>query len=376
MKLSVALIAAAYAGKEERQAQRAFNQARALKRQLVNPLRYVYQFPICESVDECVNDDNPRCDGEVFYGGTGSISHRGYADYFNCRWEIQADEGYTVGLKFFNDFDLEFHNKCGFDRVHIRCLDDPSFEAKGGKPISRLCGPLNKNNDWAYDALKVMPKKSFFKESTDTNCKRILIEFNTDQDTQGTTESTGFTLGYYQQPHNVPTDPCEGSSMSEVISCLKKGAFKASVDEYENQINNATGKMKQRLIRIREARLGKIENHVLNYLSKMQSTISQCGAGFAQGLSANFLSTMQTAVASGSADEMFKLWNLFAVKTLTGNGVTCNWYTPGSGAEGIEESSFPCRTRRLFLRMKGLTQFGQYTECEPHMFDINDNELF
>ena len=43
------------------------------------------------------------------------------------------------------------------------------------------------------------------------------------------------------------------------------------------------------------------------------------------------LSSMQTAVASGSADEMFKLWNLFAVKTLTGNGVTCNWYTPGSG---------------------------------------------
>jgi len=197
MKLSLALIAAAAANKSERQAARQDRQMRAQKRKLFTPLRYVYQFPVCDSVEQCVNDENPECDGQTFTNESGSISHRGYEDYFNCRWEIKADEGNHVGLKFYEDFDLEWHSACGFDRVHIRCLDDPAFDSKGGKPISRLCGPKNREGDTsiAYDALKIMPKKSFFKESTSTNCNHVLIEFNTDQDTQGLTDYTGFTLG-------------------------------------------------------------------------------------------------------------------------------------------------------------------------------------
>ena len=151
---------------------------------------------MCDSIEQCVAD-HERCDGQIFTGDVknGEISHRAYPDFFNCQWQIHAPEGKTVGLKFYNDFDLEYHKQCGWDRVHIRCLDDPAFDAKGGKPISRLCGPMNSANTWAHDALKMMPKKSFFKESTDTGCQKVLIEFNTDQDTQGQTERTGFTLG-------------------------------------------------------------------------------------------------------------------------------------------------------------------------------------
>jgi len=197
MKLSLALIATAAANKAERKALREDRQMRAEKRKLFTPLRYVYQFPVCDSVEQCVDEENPRCDGETFVNESGSISHRGYEDYFNCRWEIKAQDGNHVGLKFYEDFDLEWHSACGFDRVHIRCLDDPAFDSKGGKPISRLCGPKNREGDTsvAYDALKIMPKKSFFKESTSTNCNHVLIEFNTDQDTQGLSDYTGFTLG-------------------------------------------------------------------------------------------------------------------------------------------------------------------------------------
>ena len=153
--------------------------------------------PICDSVEQCVNEENPRCDGATFTDTSGSISHRGYDDIFNCRWEIKADKGQHVGLKFYNDFDLEWHGACGFDRLHIRCLDDKSFDDKGGKPISRLCGPKNRegDNSYAYDALKIMPKKSFFKESTSTKCNHVLLEMNTDQDIQGHTDYTGFTVG-------------------------------------------------------------------------------------------------------------------------------------------------------------------------------------
>lgn len=219
MKLTLALIAAAQANngerKAERQALRQDRQMRQNKRKNFTPLRYVYQLwvflllrlntisdyyvhsPICDSVEQCVNEENPRCDGETFKNESGSISHRAYEDYFNCRWEIKAEDGNHVGLKFYDDFDLEWQTTCGFDRVHIRCLDDPAFDSKGGKPISRLCGPKNREGDSsiAYDALKIMPKKSFFKESTSTNCKHVLIEFNTDQDTQGQSDYTGFTLG-------------------------------------------------------------------------------------------------------------------------------------------------------------------------------------
>lgn len=165
--------------------------------QLTKDFSNVLISPVCDSVEQCVNEDNPKCDGQTFTNESGSISHRGYEDYFNCRWEIKAQDGNHVGLKFFDDFDLEWQSACGFDRVHIRCLDDPAFDSKGGKPISRLCGPKNRegNSSIAYDALKIMPKKSFFKESTSTQCKHVLIEFNTDQDTQGMSDYTGFTLG-------------------------------------------------------------------------------------------------------------------------------------------------------------------------------------
>jgi hypothetical protein len=333
---------------------------------------------MCDSIDQCVADHD-ECDGQIFTSKTGEISHRAYTDFFNCQWQIHAPEGKTVGLKFYNDFDLEYHKQCGWDRVHIRCLDDPAFDSKGGKPISRLCGPMNSQNTWAHDALKMMPKKSFFKESTDTGCQKVLIEFNTDQDTQGQTERTGFTLGFYHtkcKGNNCPDDVCaDGNTAGDVMSCLIQGAKKAVVDEYDAQIANSTGKSKARLERVKALRIENAENHVGKYANKMLQTVSRCGKGLTNDFDADFYPEMRAAVASGSAEQMFAMWNKFAVGTLTGEGVSCGWYNGGAD-EAIEESSFPCRTRRLFLKMMGKTQYGQYTECNAAAFDINTNELF
>jgi len=382
MKLSLALIAAtATANKGERKQLREERQMRAQKRKLFTPLRYVYQFPVCDSVEQCVNEDNPKCDGQTFTNESGSISHRGYEDYFNCRWEIKAQDGNHVGLKFFDDFDLEWQSACGFDRVHIRCLDDPAFDSKGGKPISRLCGPKNRegNSSIAYDALKIMPKKSFFKESTSTQCKHVLIEFNTDQDTQGMSDYTGFTLGYYQEPcEDCISDPCKGKTIFEISQCLVESAINASVAEYNKQIANAAGntKLLKKLTKNKAVRLENAERHVVNYMTKMMGAISRCGRGFSAEFSNSFFKQMKEASVSNSAEEMFAVWNLFATNTMTGEGAHCKWYDADAGAEGIEESSFPCRTRRLFLKMLGLTQYGQYTECNAANFDINQNTLF
>ena len=154
-----------------------------------------------------------------------------------------------------------------------------------------------------------------------------------------------------------------------------QGAKKAIVDEYDAQIANASGKSKARLERVRDVRIANAEGHVGKYAGKMLQTVSRCGKGLTNDFDAAFYPEMRAAVESGSAEQMFAMWNKFAVGTLTGDGVSCGWYN-GSGDEAIEESSFPCRTRRLFLKMMGKTQYGQYTECVASAFDINTNELF
>lgn len=155
-------------------------------------------------------------------------------------------------------------------------------------------------------------------------------------------------------------------------------AIDASVAEYNKQIAAAAGdsKLLKKLTKNKAVRLENAERHVVNYMTKMMGAISRCGRGFSAEFDKSFYDQMKAASVSNSAEQMFAIWNLFATQTMTGEGVHCKWYTEGQGAEGIEESSFPCRTRRLFLKMMGLTQYGQYTECNAANFDINDNTIF
>jgi len=394
MKLSIALLASTFALNQERAILRELRQARNEKKaRFGKPERFVYQYPFCPDVDTCANEDD-RCDGQVFEGGSGSIVQRAYGDVYNCRWEIQAEPGNTVGLKFYGTFDLEWDRNCGYDRVHIRCLDDPTFTNKHGEsydnigqPISRVCGPKGKAvPHWpnGFDALKIVPSKTFFKQSDDTGCKRLLIEFNTDQDTQGQLEQDGFKLGFYMNPSPDNTeDPCNKKGSLNIINCLKQGAKKAGRDEYQkikNAFKNDDSKKGKKTyakyVRIEADRIARVDMHVDNYMRKMTQTVGRCGMGHAATFDAKFYSDLKNAAASGSADKMFSIWNRYAVQTLTGDEVSCGWYDPSLGDEGIEESSFPCRTRRVFLKMQGKTQFGQYVECSPEDFSIDDNELF
>lgn len=393
MKLSIGLLASTFALDQERAIVRELRQARNEKRNRFKPERFVYQYPFCPDVETCANNDD-RCDGQVFNGGSGNIVQRAYGDIYNCRWEINAEPGNTVGLKFYGTFDLEFEKNCGYDRVHIRCLDDPNFTNKHGTtynnigfPLARVCGPKGQAVPYwpnGYDALSIFPKKSFFKDSTDTKCKKVLIEFNTDQDTQGQLELDGFKLGYYQTPHNNKDDPCDNKGSLNIIQCLKKGAKHAGREEYKiikayNCKDKSSKKGKKacaKYERIEKERIERVDLHVDNYMRKMSQTVGRCGMGHAATFDNKFYSDLKAAAASGSADKMFKIWNRYAVHTLTGQEVTCGWYDPSKGDEGIEESSFPCRTRRVFLKMQGKTQFGQYEDCTASDFDINDNELF
>merc|ERR1712154_308143 len=164
----------------------------------------------------------------------------------------------------------------------------------------------------------------------------------------------------------------------QISECLVSSAIDASVAEYNKQIAAAADqpKLLKRLTKKKDFLLENAERHVVNYMSKMMGSISRCGRGFSAEFDDKFYTQMKAASKSNSAVKMFKIWNLFAANTMTGDGVSCAWYEQGAGDEGLEESSFPCRTRRLFLKMLGQTQNGQYVECNAAAFDINNNDLF
>ena len=172
--------------------------------------------------------------------------------------------------------------------------------------------------------------------------------------------------------------PCYGKGIFKIFQCLVQSAIAASKAEYALQLEAAKddAKLLKKLTKNEAKVMANTERHVNNYMTKMANSISRCGRGFSAEFDDAFYKQMKAASKSKSAVKMFKIWNLFASHTMTGDGVSCAWYEQGAGAEGLEESSFPCRTRRLFLKMLGKTQYGQYTECKPEAFDINNNDLF
>lgn len=384
MKISSAvLVAAASAqGPKERADYRALS---AEKNRSFKPDRFVYEWPNCPDVQTCA-DEYDTCDGRTVNAAleaTGKIEHRAYSDRWDCRWEIIAAPGHTVGLKFWNDFDLEWHGSCGFDRLHIRCLDTQSDSTNGlnqpntGVGLSRLCGPRNPEmgNGWPKDALNNFPKGTFFKSNGDTGCKHVILEMNTDQSLHGESDRDGFTVGWSLYPDaNANPNPCKATTATviSVSNCIKQESKRVGRTEFQAQVDNATtARAVQKLEKQRSKRMVNLDKHVDNYMQRTMNTISRCGKGLSVTMGASIVDMVNNP-PSDTADGWFTIWNTFVTQVLTGDAVTCGWYDPAQGAEGIDESSFPCRTRRIFVKMQGLTQNGQTWACAPGDFDTYD----
>lgn len=382
MKISRALLVAV-ASAQDREARRDYRQLLAEKIRTFKPERFVYEWPMCPDVQTCA-DEYDTCDGRTVTGAiepTGKIEHRAYADRWNCRWEIIAAPGHTVGLKFWNDFDLEWHGSCGYDRLHVRCLDTQSDSTNGlnkpntGAPLARLCGPKNDNSAWPKDALTNFPRGTFFKQNDDTGCKHVIIEMNTDQDLQGENDRDGFTMGWSLYPdENANPNPCHATTATviSVSNCIKQESKRVGRGAFQKQIDNApTGRAAVKLERQRVKRMTNLDRHVDNYMARTMATIGRCGQGLSVAVP-NSMVDMVNNPPSDNADGWFQIWNTFVTHVLTGDSVTCGWYDSDLGADGIDQSSFPCRTRRVFVKMQGKTQNGQVWECSPGDFDTYD----
>lgn len=107
--------------------------------------RWIWDTPLClDKANECTE--------EVLTGTSGSIEFGPdkYQQKTNYIFKIQTGANRRIKMKFDKKFgfDLEWHNQCGFDKVHIY-----SGNEDDNKRIARFCGP-KAGQSYPFDATK------------------------------------------------------------------------------------------------------------------------------------------------------------------------------------------------------------------------------
>jgi hypothetical protein len=149
--------------------------------------RLILHHPICMT-----NPDHPNCNKDcqkTFTDFSGEIKIDGYDSYTSCLWQISLPPTRTLTFQFVGDFDLEYHHKCGYDRVHIFSGSMDGETQRQG----RFCGPKGKDN-FPYDGSKRnVPSNghmNFFSDAFDIRNNNAVVGFDADQSFVG----GGFTL--------------------------------------------------------------------------------------------------------------------------------------------------------------------------------------
>lgn len=104
--------------------------------------KWIWWYPIC-----LANPDRTSCNNNCqkdYTSNSGKIivDLQNFQNYQSCLWTITVDSGKSLEFQFDQSagFDIEYHQFCGFDRLHIFSGD------KNGEyhRHARLCGPKGK----------------------------------------------------------------------------------------------------------------------------------------------------------------------------------------------------------------------------------------
>jgi len=180
MKLSALFITGTIAGKADSRAKSG--------RQDISNDRYIWQTPRCLTVPD-------MCDAgcnEVITTSFGEINFTAedYATKKHCLWTIDIPADREIKLQF-TRMDLEYHNRCGYDKVHV-------FDGTDQQRLGRFCGPKqdgSKSGMRPYDGSKknkpINGVMEFWDTPYETNSHTILIGFDSDINNN---DFDGFTL--------------------------------------------------------------------------------------------------------------------------------------------------------------------------------------
>ncbi|XP_073513324.1 mannan-binding lectin serine protease 2 isoform X1 [Phyllobates terribilis] len=147
-----------------------------------------------------------KCDDVIYTTSSGEIVSPEFPEIYpkltNCRYRIQAEEGFSVLLRFLH-FDVESHPDvlCPYDRLQITA---------GGKDLAPLCG-------------ETLPPE------IDTRNKTVVIAFTTD----GSGQYTGWKLQYTTKalPCPDPLLPPRGHFTPEQKTYVVKDGISLSCDK-------------------------------------------------------------------------------------------------------------------------------------------------
>jgi len=153
--------------------------------------RLLLHFPMCMKYP-----DDPKCVHEewcenTFTARSGEIKidSSQYTDKVSCLWQFNMPASHTIEFQFVGDFDLEYHYKCGYDRVHIFSgAIDGDFQRQG-----RFCGPHGSDSfphDGTGNHVSMGDEMDFFSRPFDIQNNQAFVGFDADQSFIG----GGFTL--------------------------------------------------------------------------------------------------------------------------------------------------------------------------------------
>lgn len=186
MKLGAFLIATTMAG-------RADKRGKSGRRDMSNE-RYIWQSPRC-MVNEALCDQTCNLEINQSFGNITFGSDE-YQSGRSCLWKIDIPADREISLKFVDDFDLEWHNWCAFDKVHI-------YDGIDNNRLGRFCGPKQdgKHQMKPFDGARrnkpdVDGKLAFWDKFYNTQSNTVLIGFDADQDNSN---FRGFTLKWTSQ---------------------------------------------------------------------------------------------------------------------------------------------------------------------------------
>lgn len=152
--------------------------------------RWIWDFPLCMTVPNHASCDND-CKGD-FTSDSGSIviKPKDYKNYQSCLWTIKVSPNKKILFDFDQraGFDVEYHHKCGYDRIHIF---SGSMEGDHQRH-ARFCGP--KDGSKPYDGTGKIKETDgilpFWDEQYDLGSNEAIVGFDVDQKFVG----NGFTL--------------------------------------------------------------------------------------------------------------------------------------------------------------------------------------
>lgn len=160
--------------------------------------RYLYDYPMCESVDQCKGEQSKlkthECKGKVVQATNkkrGRVRQRGYDDIFHCRWEVKVPKGKQIKVRIQKDsFGAEHHKVCGFDKLFVMDGEDNRYgrlcSSKDGSGIHNGLSAID-----SYNGQKISDTV-WDKRSVLLSSNHLVLAFDSDQN--NSQEKGGFNV--------------------------------------------------------------------------------------------------------------------------------------------------------------------------------------